>query len=151
VSIRDPQIVRPIWAATLLVRFATVSDVGTWPTVANRGQPQQKCGQSLTNLGSGLASLAQRFVALALRLGTRLAQRFVALSQWLGGAAGPTICGSGIMALGRGWPNDLWLWKCDWPNDLWLCRCGSGRGWPNDLWLWKCGCRARLPQQTPGH
>jgi hypothetical protein len=40
--IREPQIVGPSWAATILLRFATVSNVGTWPTVANRSKSVAK-------------------------------------------------------------------------------------------------------------
>src|SRR5579862_4451787 len=58
------------------------------------------------------------------------------------GATGPTP-----MALGRGWPNDLWLWKCGQaaagPNDLLLWKCGRARPTQRfvalEMWLWTCG------------
>jgi hypothetical protein len=105
----------------ILLRFATVCDVGTWPTATNRGQLWQRF--------MGLGESGQRFVAMWLWAnladdfwlwaclandfwpticGFRLLWPTICGSGlvWRCGsnAAGPTICGSGIVALTRPGP-----------------------------------------------
>src|SRR5579871_5629233 len=114
-----------------------------------------------TICGSG--NVAHGYLGMPRSLGNGSVSRPATFDR---GAAGRTICGSGnvttarlaerFVALemwpGRGWPNDLWLWKCG-QGAAGPMICGSGnmararlaqrfvalemwpgRGWPNDLW-----------------
>jgi hypothetical protein len=117
----EPQIVGPSWAAALLLRFATVSDVGTWPTVANRSKRWPSllaafvavgqfgptiCGSLRCCFGPGWPN--------DLWLWTATCPQFAAGHPW------PVICGQPLAA--------SYLYICGQPfaaSHLWPATCGN--------------------------